>query len=305
MQNDTESSSARRTLAPSRVQRGRPGTGLGDGVIRSIRAIAAVAFLVAAAFVGAGSAEAHPPIPGFEVFCFYSHSARDDPIVDPGMPGGAMHLHDFSGNNSTRAASTPTSLRASTTTCQLHADTAAYWAPVLYSHGVAVHPDRLHSYYRWGNIKDVAHIQPMPADLKMIAGNPMATAQQSLRVIGWNCGVRGSALHHEPVSCRGQKIVLHVFFPNCWDGVHLDSADHAGHMAYSHNGRCPASHPVAVPRLAEDYGYPITDATAITLASGSYVTAHADFWNTWNQSAMVSLTRSCINRGRQCGPQSG
>ena len=217
-----------------------------------------------------------------------------------------MHQHDFAGNVSTNASSTPSTLRASKTTCQLKTDTAAYWTPTLYSHGVAVHPDRLHSYYRWGNVKDVAHIQPMPTDLKMIAGNPMSTKPQSVRVVGWNCGVSGSALHPQPMSChRRQKIVLHVFFPNCWDGVHLDSADHASHMAYSHNGKCPASHPVAVPRLSEDYSYPITDVTAITFASGSYRTAHADFWNTWNQSVMRSLTHDCINRGRQCGPQEG
>jgi Domain of unknown function (DUF1996) len=266
----------------------------------------ALAFFTIAAAASIPAASAASTIPGFEVFCFYSHSAKDDPIVSPGQPGMAMHLHDFAGNTSTNANSTPATLRASSSNCKLKADTAAYWTPTLYSHGHAVHPDRLHAYYRWGQVNNYAGIRPMPAGLKMVAGNPMATAPQSTRVVAWGCGVQGAALHDRPVSCLpGQKIVLHVFFPNCWDGVHLDSANHHSHMAYSYHGSCPKSHPVSIPRLSEDYGYPIIDASKITFASGSYLTAHADFWNTWDQAAMRRLTHECINQGRQCGPQVG
>jgi hypothetical protein len=264
----------------------------------------AVALLAGASLFAIPSATSATVIPGFEIFCFYSHTAKDDPIVDPGMPGGAMHLHDFAGNTSTSATSTEAGLRSSKSNCQLSADTAAYWTPVLYSHGRAVHPDRLHSYYRAGNLNVVSKIRPIPAGLKMIAGDVKSTTAQPINVIGWNCGVQGAALYSHPISCHtGQKVVLHIFFPNCWDGVHLDSADHKSHMAYSHNGACPTSHPIAIPRVTEDYGYPILDGRAITLSSGSYLTAHADFWNTWNQTVMNRLTRDCINAGRQCGPQ--
>lgn len=273
--------------------------------IRLLRAVATA--LMAALSAGAVTpASATQGIPGFEVFCFYSHSAKDDPIVMPGMPGKSMHLHDFAGNTSTNADSTIRSLRHSRSTCQLKADTAAYWTPTLYSHGRAVHPDRLHAYYRWGNVKDYAHIRPMPAGLKMIAGDPMSTTPQPINHVAWGCGVQGARMFDHPVSCRtGQKIVLHVFFPNCWDGTHLDSANHRSHVAYSYHGSCPRSHPVAIPRLSEDYGYPIIDARGIRLASGSWTTAHADFWNTWRQKAMRRLTRHCIDAGRQCGPQRG
>ncbi len=255
-------------------------------------------------FAAQGTASAARVIPGFEIFCFYSHTAQDDPITDPGMPGQAMHLHDFAGNVSTSANSTAASLQASKTTCQLASDTAAYWAPVLYSHGHVVHADRLHTYYRAGNVSQLSSIRPVPAGLKMIAGNSKSTIPQATNVIGWNCGVQGATLYSHPISCQtGQKVVMHIFFPNCWDGVHLDSADHKSHMAYSHNGACPASHPVPIARVTEDYGYPILDGSAITLSSGSYLTAHADFWNTWNQAAMDRLTHTCINAGRQCGPQ--
>ena len=42
-----------------------------------------------------------------------------------------MHQHDFAGNTSTNASSTPARLRSARTNCQLRADTAAYWAPTL------------------------------------------------------------------------------------------------------------------------------------------------------------------------------
>ena len=267
---------------------------------------AALCLPLAMAAAGSQASAAAKPIPGFEVFCFYSHSAKDDPITMPGMPGMAMHQHDFAGNTTTTGSSTLTGLRAGRTNCALKADTAAYWTPTLFSHGRAVHPDRLHAYYRWGQIKDYAKIAPMPAGLKMIAGDATATKPQATSVIGWNCGVQGAALYSHPISCRsGQKIVLHVFFPNCWDGVHLDSPDHHSHVVYSYHGSCPKSHPVSIPRLSEDYGYPLLDATGITLASGSSLTAHADFWNTWQQATMQRLTKDCINKGRQCGPQVG
>jgi hypothetical protein len=279
--------------------------------LRKVRR-AVLTSLVMVALLGLGASFwALPPtanaarvIPGFEVFCFYSHSAQDDPIVNPNMPGGAMHRHDFAGNVTTNAGSTSASLRRGGTNCQLKDDTAAYWTPTLYSHGAAVHPDRLHSYYRWGNVQNFAKIRPLPADLKMIAGGSMAsTKPQPTSVIGWNCGVQGQTLYNHPISCKeSQKIVLHIFFPNCWDGKHLDSADHRSHMAYSHNGSCPGSHPIAVARLSEDYGYPLRDGTGITLSSGAPMTVHADFWNTWNQLKMDQLTRQCINAGRQCGP---
>jgi hypothetical protein len=41
----------------------------------------------------------------FIIDCKSSHSAPDDPIVYPGVPGAA-HLHEFFGNTSTNASST-------------------------------------------------------------------------------------------------------------------------------------------------------------------------------------------------------
>lgn len=40
-----------------------------------------------------------------------------------------------------------------------------------------------------------------------------------------------------------------IFFPSCWDGINLDSADHKSHMSYPvtgdyNSGSCPSTHPV-------------------------------------------------------------
>ena len=68
----------------------------------------------------------------------------------------------------------------------------------------------------------------------------------------------GASFNHLPTHAQAQAggctpgswFVMEVEFPQCWDGVHLDSADHKSHMAYP-NGGCPADHPVALPEISE------------------------------------------------------
>jgi hypothetical protein len=96
-------------------------------------------------------------------------------------------------------------------------------------------------------------------------------------------------------------VELHVDFPDCWDGKHLDSPDHRSHMAYSRNYVCPASHPVKVPLIRLMIRYPITRGAGVTLASGGQFSGHADFFNAWNQQALESLVDDCLNALRHCG----
>lgn len=269
---------------------------------RLARAASVVLAAVVMALGLATPSQAAEPIPGFLSVCSYDHSLRDDPLLFRNRPG-ASALNDFFGNESTNASSTYRSLRSAGTNCQLSADTAAYWAPSLYSGNSKQQPLRLHAYYRWGNIKDLKSIRNMPRNLRMIAGNANATGPQSTSVVGWTCGVQGEPLKDRPGSCP-TRIVLHILFPNCWDGVHLDSANHKSHMAYSQGGRCPSTHPVPIPRLSQEIAYPAVDPSTITLSTGSYVTAHAGFINSWHQPTLRLLTQRCVRRGVQCGPQS-
>jgi hypothetical protein len=233
--------------------------------------------------------------------CRFSHRRGDDPIVFPGRPG-LSHDHTFVGNVSTSAFSTLRSLRAAGTTCRRDGDTAAYWMPTLVLNGLAVEPRGATIYYRRRTLDPV---RPFPAGLKMIAGNSRAPAPQDLRVTYWNCGaqagVRPSASIPTCADGRMQGLRLHVNFPNCWDGAHLDSQDHQRHMAYSIGGHCPSTHPVAVPAISLIYRYPIAGGPGVSLSSGGQYSAHADFFNAWRQGTLVSLVQDCLNALRHCG----
>jgi hypothetical protein len=262
-----------------------------------------------------GPAAVAAGVPGFDVFCFYSHTLPDDPIVYPGRPG-ASHAHQFYGNTGTDAGSTPSSLRTGKTNCLLSADKAAYWSPALYSSGVEQHATRLHLYYRAGALNDLASIAPLPSGAGMIAGNHDATSPQPTSVVGWSCGGRGESLASTPKDCRGSGNgmrgadieVLHYFFPNCLRAGFAGTRPTS--YTYSYHGSCPNGYRPVV-RLTEDIAYPAKDPKTYTLAgkdaaghnvsTASVYTAHADFMNGWTQTVLAKLVRDCVNAGRQCG----
>lgn len=257
-----------------------------------VAAGSAVTRAVLAAFVR------RPPFqkPGiFRSTCALSHVAMDDPIVHPAMPG-ASHSHEFFGNTTTSAASTYASLRAGSTTCDRTGDTAAYWVPSLLANGVRVRPAFAFAYYlRAGKPGELA---APPAGLKLIAGDAKATAAQSTRVTGWKCEGLGDRLSTVPVTCPGERLVLVVNFPDCWNGTDLDSADHKSHLAYSVARRCPTGYPVSIPRLSLRIHYRIGDVSGLTFASGGAYSAHADFFNAWHQSVLANLVRRFTNAPR-------
>jgi hypothetical protein len=254
--------------------------------------------------------------------CPFSHTSMDDPIVYPGQPGRS-HAHTFFGNRSTNASSTRESLLQATTTCRPRADKAAYWVPTLFQNGREVRPSKAQLYYV---VRGYDHMRAFPPGLRVVAGDAHATHVQSRNVTYWTCG--GRAAHMRPMSrvpdrCgvivghglaigRGGRVhkvtwrtktflELHVIFPDCWDGRHLDSPDHHSHMAYSREYRCPASRPVKVPRIRLMVRYPIDRGAGVELASGGQITAHADFYNAWNQRFLERLVASCFHE-RGCKP---
>lgn len=230
----------------------------------------------------------------FNTRCEFSHRRGDDPIVAPNRPG-ASHRHDFFGNRSTRAASTLTSLRRGGTTCVRRDDRAGYWVPTLRDQGRAVRPLRMNAYYR--RARRSGTIRAFPAGLRVVAGDARAVAAQDTRVASWHCGPKsGVRMRSEPPACPpGTRLRMRVRFPECWDGRRLDSRDHRSHLAYARRARCPASHRVHVPRLVLNVVYPIADGRFATLASGGVLSGHADFFNAWNQRALETLVRRCLN----------
>lgn len=244
-------------------------------------------------------------VPQFLVECEFSHAAEDDPIVYPGQPG-ASHLHVFFGNTSVDADTTTESLAGGDTTCDQQLDRAAYWAPALLRDGEMVTPVKSTAYYRPGVDVDPTIVQPFPAGLEMIAGSAGATEPQPVSIVAWSCGL-GIEREVLPPECAPDRVLrLLVTFPDCWDGVHLDSADHKSHVAYSSKGVCPGSHPVPVPQLQFSVEYPVWGSTAgLELASGDLITGHADFMNGWDPDKLASEVELCLHREVVCGVTSG
>jgi hypothetical protein len=99
-----------------------------------------------------------------------------------------------------------------------------------------------------------------------------------------------------------------VSFPQCWDGVNVDSPDHRSHLAYPVGTRCPSSHPVALPEVSLQFLYPVTDAEALKrwrLASDLYsgpagYSLHADYFFGWDQKVLETWVRLCDVAKKDC-----
>jgi len=235
------------------------------------------------------------------VECRASHAAPDDPIVLPGRPGRS-HVHDFFGATEIDAFSTARSLEGGPTTCQIQQDRAGYWTPALYHDGDKIDPVGSVAYYRAAPGVDPTTVQSLPYGLKIIAGDASARTAQSTDIVGWGCG-GNPRLTATPTPCSERaSLRLHAVFPDCWDGVNLDSADHRSHMSYSDDGRCDTDHPVPVAQLEFVVHYPFwEDPSMLVLASGSPYTAHADFFNTWEPEALEHEIDVCIRGDIICG----
>jgi hypothetical protein len=237
--------------------------------------------------------------------CTPVKTAPDDPIVFPGQPGRS-HLHVFSGNRSVTASSTALTLAKAPTTCTNAADHASYWMPALMVNGVRVNPYTTRAYYRAGTYNGRAIVAP-PFGLKMVAGDAMAMAAQHANIAGFHCRIpdQGAVVGKQslPPQCPGNSILeASVVFPNCWDGHHLDSANHRTHMSYATNYKCDAAHPVQIPQLTIAERFPAGSTHGkITLASmNSPYTLHADFINAWAPAVLKTLVVRCINAGVAC-----
>jgi hypothetical protein len=280
-----------------------------------VKHAALLAFLALLAAAPAALADS----PGWITNCAYSHTNDDDPIVYPGQPGRA-HTHDFFGARGTVADSTEESMRAGGTTCGTTEDTAGYWAPALYRNGVKINPAgsvgkkkvRQKFYYRDGHHAARAAVEPFPPGFKMVQGHMHATSVADANAHGakwgsrmwWGCSdnsVGGKPT--APPNCRSGILTLHVTFPSCWNGRQVDGDNvAAGNVVFPSDKRCPSTHPRRFPQLIERLEWPVgPSSSGITLASGAPYTAHADFWNTWDQPRLEALVANCLNRDVNCG----
>ncbi|MBX3314104.1 MAG: DUF1996 domain-containing protein [Actinobacteria bacterium] len=251
----------------------------------------------------------------FRINCSLSHQSHDDPIVFPNKPF-ATHLHSFYGNGNTAAATTTRTLTTSgNSTCTGGTlNRSAYWAPsVLDARTGNPAPtfgeNALQVYYKTGyQGADPRTIQRPPTGLKVVAGSAKSTAAQSM--VRYSCeGAHPVAAQATFPNCAaGDRFIMSVEFPACWDGRNLDSPDHKAHMAYGTWGKgCPSSHPVAIPVITQNYRYvvPNSGMRDWRLASDMYsgpagYSGHADLWVAWDTNTMDRVVRNCLRTSMDC-----
>lgn len=293
----------------------------------------------------------------FRINCDFAHASYNDPIVYPNQENAA-HMHMFYGNVLVDHATDMKSLYTSgDSSCQGNAlNRSSYWVPALLAplydaagqrqldtdgnpawqvvQAVVGNDEEAHEvFYYSAAVDDLASIQSVPAGLRMIAGSATAIpgSEQSTSIVRWHCqswesndanNPRFSASIPECVA--PDRLRFDIFFPSCWDGVNLDSADHKSHMAYPTNDggpngtRCPASHPVPVARVSYHYAFgvrpenydPVTRSSkGWRLASDMYtvqagmpggVSLHGDWFNGWNPEVMDMLVANCVRGALDC-----
>ncbi|CAA9467767.1 MAG: hypothetical protein AVDCRST_MAG02-3308 [uncultured Rubrobacteraceae bacterium] len=280
----------------------------GEGVLLAALTIAIVAV------TGTPGADAQPapkqPAPGqpgaqFAAACGFGHTASADPIVDDPDP----HLHDFFGNASTSRGSTYDSLRGAGTGCFHQADRSAWWVPAIKWDKKRLAPSSASIYYRAAE-RDHERVRPHPSALKMIAGG----LGEQTRVL-WSCG-RGDRTKSQvpPRRCESGVLAATVYFPDCWDGRNLDSADHRYHVEYAQKSggarRCPGSYPVPLPGIDATFFYSLpagapSGRVLVSAGHGSWegqANYHADFFNAWDQKSLTTLVQECINGTKPAEP---
>jgi hypothetical protein len=254
-------------------------------------------------------------IGAFREPCRFTHMGFNDPIAFPGQPG-VSHLHTFFGNDATDANSTGDSLIGSgNSSCGGGTlNRTGYWVPTLIDirTGQPLVPSETNFYYKlgYGGVK-AGTVQPFPKGLRMIAGDSHSTVpipNDAIWRIGLECVSGGGHQTSIPSCAVGDMLNLAIIFPQCWDGVNLDSPDHKSHMAYPTGSGCPSTHPVALPEISLNTHYKISEAnsgTFLKLSSDNYSGAggysmHADWFNGWDPATNTAWLTNCINGNLDC-----
>jgi hypothetical protein len=271
------------------------------------------------------------PLGAFRFICGAGPLKYDDPIVFPNQPGHS-HLHQFSGNITVDANSTYESLRkkgdgtCGGTNQGKTLNRSAYWHPaMLDGRGNVVQPDDYGIYYKRipegtpncdpASPKFQGICVDLPNGLRMVVGSNFKggwkqphTPPQTPYVgaFRFNCvtangnGIAGVSGQYFDIAsvpkCEvGNQFSMTLQFPPCWDGIHLDAADHGSHMDYMTNGKCDAKHPYLIPTFLFSMGWkvqPGDDTTLWSLSSDDIDktkphgwSIHADWFGAWDPDA--------------------
>jgi hypothetical protein len=199
----------------------------------------------------------------FRISCFFSHFGFEDPIVFPGRTG-MSHIHTFFGNDTTGSFSDLQNMaHVGTSTCNGGLfNRSGYWvSSLLYQcpnptisgcdgkrHGHLYIPTNNEVYYKTGLIPaqpPVTAEEWPPEGFRMIGGSATATSIQGrhfFACLGFDPAIGGinnvnytparipSSVEAAALPYTCTELLQAVLFPQCWNGVDLDSPDHQSHV---------------------------------------------------------------------------
>ena len=265
-----------------------------------MRRILASAVVLAAILLPLQTGKAATPMKSVKFPCKTVGVAQLDPIVVP-TGGPSAHEHFFAGNKGVpngvhdydSAISQPTS-------CTFMGDTAAYWTPTLRTATGALVPAKVVVYYD----RMAQPITAFPPDFGMVWGYTKGVFDPKQRsYYGWNCdNTEPLKPDFSTVDCRGMSssnvVTFRAFSPYCWDGITPETSNFSDHVSYPvgypKNVNCPMVS-VVLPRLRVNFNFQTQFCPDCVLASDMQygvtagASAHTDFWNTWQQSALEGL----------------
>lgn len=260
---------------------------------------------------------------------------QDDPIVYPGQPGRS-HLHQFFGNDAADAYSTYSSLRKSgKSTCMSPVNRSAYWIPALLNgKGQVVRPDYVAVYYKRrpttdpvvsdsSNPRYQGKAVMLPNGLRFIFGRDMLSLNDAST--GAPAFLCDGPVQYTPKTWKnleevqagcpvGNRIIVRIEAPDCWDGKRLDSPDHRSHIAYGSYGswgylKCPSTHPYVIPTFTMSVAYTQAAGETYSFVSdhmdGSSGhkrgdTFHADFFMAWDPMVHELWEKNCLDKMLNC-----
>lgn len=258
----------------------------------------------------------------FRTVCRYSHFNYDDPVRLSGQRN-ASHLNIYVGNGSVNRESTVSSVtNVGNSTCRGGiVDRSSYYFPAMVDsrNGAVLTPDAIHIYYKSGFGVDPLNIKTIPKGLTIVSGdlnNSSAKPWEQSHSFwcseksGWNW-----VMPDCPKSDSLATLEYRVIFPQCWDGVNLDSADHKSHMAKRNaDNKCPSSHPVMLPEISINARYKIPSSgdtsfwrlTSDKTSNLPGTSGHATWVNGWrgeNPEEYIPdiWTKEVLNKGLSAG----
>ncbi|PNS16603.1 WSC domain-containing protein 2 [Sphaceloma murrayae] len=248
---------------------------------------------------------------------------RIDPIISPGQVSG--HVHQVVGGNGFGFTQDYAQARRSTcTSCTVSKDLSNYWTPILYYKNKNGQLQRVKQnggvlVYYLQRPESNKNLKAFPEGFRMVAGDPFrrnATTDFAGKAVNFAClnyngPAKPETMNLPPYNCPN-GVRAQVFFPSCWDGKNLDSADHKSHMSYpksgSHdNGPCPDTHPVQLVSIFYEVIFSTNELEFWAGDAGTnqpFIFAqgdatgygfHGDFLNGWDVSLLQKAVDSCRN----------